>query len=108
MLRLLLSATIDGLTSGATLFLVAVGLTLIFGVLKILNVAHGSFYAIGAFAAASAWALIAALGLSAYWIYPGMVLAALVVGTGLGPPIERLLPRSAPGAQSATHPRIAG
>ena len=49
---------IDGLTYASWLFIVAVGLTLVFGVLKILNIAHGSFYAIGAYAAASfvAWA----------------------------------------------------
>ena len=44
---------IDGLTYASWLFIVAVGLTLVFGVLKILNIAHGSFYALGAYAAAS-------------------------------------------------------
>ncbi|HEU5272392.1 MAG TPA: branched-chain amino acid ABC transporter permease, partial [Xanthobacteraceae bacterium] len=39
----------DGLVYAAYLFLVAVGLTLIFGVMKILNVTHGSFYAFGAY-----------------------------------------------------------
>ena len=43
----------DGLVYAAYLFLVAVGLTLIFGVMKILNVAHGSFYAFGAYGAAT-------------------------------------------------------
>jgi branched-chain amino acid transport system permease protein len=40
-------ATLDGLTAAALLFMVALGLTLIFGVMGILNVAHGSLYAIG-------------------------------------------------------------
>ena len=44
----------DGIIYGAWLFLVAVGLTLVFGVMKILNVAHGALYAIGAYAAATA------------------------------------------------------
>ena len=44
----------DGLVYAAYLFLVAVGLTLIFGVMKILNVTHGSFYAFGAYGAATA------------------------------------------------------
>src|SRR5437879_8437968 len=44
----------DGLVYGAYLFIVAVGLTLIFGVMKILNVTHGSFYAFGAYGAATA------------------------------------------------------
>ena len=44
---------IDGVTYASWLFIVALGLTLVFGVLKILNFAHGSFYALGAYAAAS-------------------------------------------------------
>ncbi|MGZ3328543.1 MAG: ABC transporter permease subunit, partial [Xanthobacteraceae bacterium] len=44
----------DGLVYAAHLFLVAVGLSLIFGVMKILNVTHGSFYAFGAYGAATA------------------------------------------------------
>src|SRR5699024_8660464 len=87
------SAIINGVTYGATLFLVAVGLSLVFGVLRILNVAHGSFYAIGAFAAASAWLLISSLGLSPYLIYPALFLAAALVGIALGPILERLLLR---------------
>lgn len=89
----LLSATINGVTYGATLFLVAVGLSLIFGVLRVLNVAHGSFYALGAFTAASAWLLVTSLGLSPMWIYPALVLSALAVGVAVGPAIERLLLR---------------
>ena len=48
-----LTILIDGLTYASWLFIVALGLTLVFGVLKILNIAHGSFYALGAYAAAS-------------------------------------------------------
>ena len=40
---------IDGLADAALIFFVAVGLTLVFSVLRILNVAHGSFYALGAY-----------------------------------------------------------
>ena len=45
---------IDGAMYAACLFLIAVGLTLIFGVMGILNMAHGSFYAFGAYKAAMA------------------------------------------------------
>ena len=93
MASLLLSAAINGLIAGATLFLVAVGLSLIFGTLRILNVAHGSFYAIGAFAAASAWLAIAGLGWPPYLIYPALILVALTVGVAIGPLIERWLLR---------------
>ena len=44
---------IDGMVFASWLFLVALGLTLICGVMKILNVAHGSFYAFGAYLSAT-------------------------------------------------------
>lgn len=91
MLDQLLTAIISGLTSGATLFLVAVGLSLIFGVLRVLNCAHGSFYAIGAFMAAVAWALLREAGLPSYLIYPGLLVVAIVVGLAVGPVVERFL-----------------
>ena len=58
-MNLLLTILFDGLTYASWLFVVALGLTLVFGVLKILNIAHGSFYAVGAYAGASlvGWAL---------------------------------------------------
>ena len=44
---------VDGIIYSAWLFIAAVGLTLVYGVMKILNVTHGSFYALGAYAGAS-------------------------------------------------------
>ena len=86
-------ATLDGLAYAALVFMVAVGLTLIFGVLRILNVAHGSFYAIGAYLAASLGIAIAAGGLSPWLTFPALILAAVLVGTVLGTLIERALLR---------------
>ena len=48
-----LTIVLDGLIEASWLFIVALGLTLVFGVLKILNIAHGSFYALGAYIAAT-------------------------------------------------------
>ena len=45
---------VDGVIDASWLFIVAVGLTLVFGVLNILNFAHGSLFAVGAYTAASA------------------------------------------------------
>ncbi len=45
-----LSVAFDGVVYSSWLFLMAAGLTLIYGVMRILNIAHGSFYAIGAYA----------------------------------------------------------
>lgn len=51
--RLLVVILVDGLVYSSYLFMVAVGLTVIFGVQKVLNVTHGSFYAFGAYLAAT-------------------------------------------------------
>jgi branched-chain amino acid transport system permease protein len=84
---------IDGLIDASWLFIVAVGLTLVFGVLNILNIAHGNLYAIGAYTSASA------VG----WYYSGsgppvlgyivMLGAALLVAVVVGPLMERGLLR---------------
>ena len=66
---------IDGLTYASWLFIVALGLTLVFGVLKILNMAHGSFYALGAYAAASFVGWGASLQLAPAYSLVAMLLA---------------------------------
>lgn len=82
---LLLLAVLDGLAYAGQLFMVAVGLTLVFGVLKILNVAHGSLFAIGAYVAAT---LIGWLGAEELSLL-ALAIAALAVGASFGPLIER-------------------
>jgi branched-chain amino acid transport system permease protein len=88
---LLLIAALDGIAYAALVFLVAVGLTLIFGVLRVLNIAHGSLYAVGAYAAASLGLWIAASGVSPWLCYPAQAIAAAIVGIVVGGAIERLL-----------------
>ncbi len=51
-MTLLLEQGLNGLQFGVMLFLLAAGLTLIFGIMGLVNLAHGSFYMIGAYAAA--------------------------------------------------------
>ena len=89
--QLLALAMFDGIAHAALVFMVAVGLTLIFGVLRILNVAHGSFYAIGAYVVASVGGAIFAAGWSPWLAFPLMLVAAALVGIVLGSAIERLL-----------------
>jgi branched-chain amino acid transport system permease protein len=74
-----------GLIVGALLFLVAAGLTLIFGVLGVINFAHGSFYMLGAYFALSAYRLSGSFALS-------VVVAGLGVGL-FGLLLERLFMR---------------
>lgn len=84
---------VDGLVYASWLFLVALGLTLIFGVMKILNIAHGSLYAIGAYAAASGVGAYFERGLPEAGSFLVLFLAAMVVGVLLGFVIERGLLR---------------
>jgi branched-chain amino acid transport system permease protein len=80
----------DGAVFAAVLFLISVGLTLVFGVLRILNVAHGGLYAIGAFAATSLASWLLAAGGNPYLTYLMLLLAAVIVGVIAGPIIERV------------------
>jgi branched-chain amino acid transport system permease protein len=79
----------DGLVYAAYLFLVAVGLTLIFGVMRILNVAHGSFYAFGAYGAATAAGIWFDRGLPDAGGFLLMALFAMIIGLLLGVVLER-------------------
>jgi branched-chain amino acid transport system permease protein len=79
----------DGLVYAAYLFLVAVGLSLIFGVMKILNVAHGSFYAFGAYGSAIAVGIYFDRGWPAAGGFLLMVLVAMAIGLTLGLILER-------------------
>src|SRR3954470_15501584 len=52
---LLLAQLLNGLQYGVLLFLLAAGLTLVFGIMSFVNLAHGSLYMLGAYAAAVAY-----------------------------------------------------
>ncbi len=84
----LLVQLLNGLASGSTLFLVAVGLSLVFGVTRIVNFAHGSLYVLGLYVAYSCVERFA--GAIGFW--PALLLAPLAVGL-LGAAIEILLLR---------------
>jgi branched-chain amino acid transport system permease protein len=88
-----LTILIDGVTYASWLFIVALGLTLVFGVLKILNIAHGSFYALGAYAAASFVGWAATIKLAPGFTLVAMLLAAAVVAALIAPLTERGLLR---------------
>lgn len=81
-------ALMDGISNAAALFLVALGLTLIFGVMRILNVAHGSLYAWGGYFAATLGMGISHFGLSPMLALPALFVAAIAVGVLLGTVME--------------------
>ena len=82
---------LNGLAGASSQFLVAAGLSLIFGVTRIVNVAHGSFFMLGVYVAyALAGHLGSFMGAAGFWV--ALPLAALVVAV-LGAAIEMLLLR---------------
>jgi len=85
----ILPVAFDGVTYAAWLFLISAGLTLIYGVMRILNVAHGSLYALGAYAACSLAGAWLGGGLPAAGSFAMLLLAAVLVGCVVGPVLER-------------------
>ena len=75
MLSSFLIQTLNGLASASSLFLVAVGLSLIFGVTRIVNFAHGSFYMLGVYVAYSVATAVG--GVVGFW--GGVLVAGLAV-----------------------------
>ena len=92
-MNLLTIIVFDAINYAATLFLLSVGLTVVFGVMRILNVSHGGIYALGAYMGTwlALWALD--IGLPPALTYLMLLLGALIVGFLAGPIIERLLLR---------------
>ena len=86
-------ALMDGVSYAALLFLVALGLTLIFGVMHILNIAHGSLYAWGGYFAATLGLAITRFGLPSWLALPALFAAAIVIGGFLGTVLEWALLR---------------
>jgi branched-chain amino acid transport system permease protein len=68
---------LNGLAAASALFLVSAGLSLIFGVTRIVNFAHGSLYMLGLY---GAYSLIEALGRTPIGFWSAVILAALAVG----------------------------
>jgi branched-subunit amino acid ABC-type transport system permease component len=84
---------LNSLFYASVLFLLAAGLSLIFGVMGIVNLAHGSFYAVGAYV--TAWAVTAAAGtihpLALFILIPLGALAVAVLGAVIEPLLIRPL-----------------
>src|SRR4029078_13585001 len=79
-----------GVFHAAALFLVAAGLQLVFGVQKIVNLACGSFYALGAYFGITFIGYAHQFGVAEWLLLPGLIVSGLLLGF-IGPPIERML-----------------
>jgi branched-chain amino acid transport system permease protein len=82
-LDILLSQIVSGLVLGGLYVLIAIGLSIVFGLLGIVNFAHGTFFTLGAYLAVT---LVGTLG------WPAVILSPVIVG-GIGMIAERLLIR---------------
>jgi branched-chain amino acid transport system permease protein len=80
---------LNGLASASSLFLVAAGLSIIFGVTRIVNFAHGSLYMLGTYAA---YSLVKMFGGGMLGFWGGVLCAGIAVGL-FGALVERLLLR---------------
>jgi len=80
---------LTGLAGASTLFLVAAGLTVIFGVTRVVNFAHGSLFMLGAFVA---WSILSRLPREPGWFVLGVLATALVLAV-LGALLEMVLLR---------------
>jgi branched-chain amino acid transport system permease protein len=92
-MRLLTVIALDGLAYASWLFLVSSGLTFVYGVLRVLNLAHGNLYALGAYLGAFLvirYAVVGSLPVIAYGL---LLVAAVAVGVIAGPLIEPLFLR---------------
>lgn len=97
-----LTLTVAGLAMGMIIFIIASGLTLVFGLMDVLNFGHGVFIALGAFMATTVFAAMgsyveaASLMLNLTALFAAMVLAMLIAGA-VGMVFERVLVRPAYG-----------
>ncbi len=95
--------TVAGLAMGAMLFLMAAGLTLIFGLMDVLNFAHGAFITLGAYIGISVLAPLAGWSTADSWTlnlaaFGVALVAALVVSGAVGWGFERVIVRGVYGA----------
>jgi branched-chain amino acid transport system permease protein len=88
----LLVQALSGLASASSLFIIASGLTLVFGVTRIVNFAHGSFYMLGAYVAVTIVPWLLQIERSPTLFFAGVLISACVVGV-LGVLMEILLLR---------------
>ena len=91
-MSILVVQVLNSLFYASVLFLIAAGLSLIFGVMRIVNLAHGSLFAVGAYIAAWMVGRAIAMGVPVVWLLLLMPVAALAVAL-IGIVIEPLLLR---------------
>lgn len=97
----LLQQLINGLSLGAMYALIAVGYTVVYGIVQLINFAHGEIFMLGGFGAVSVWLLSPGKPL-ALWLFPIMLAGGIAVAVGAALLLERFAYRPLRGA-----PRLA-
>ena len=92
-MQFLITVLLDGLIYASYLFIVSLGLTITFGVMKILNVAHGGFFAWGAYLASISIIYLGDNEYNSFLYYLAIFLSAIIVGLFFGYIIERFILR---------------
>jgi branched-chain amino acid transport system permease protein len=80
---------VNGLTLGSLYALIAVGYTVVYGIVQLINFAHGEVFMIGAFGALTTY-LLFFNGETAFWILPIMIIGAMIASVGTAVAMERV------------------
>ncbi|MQA05657.1 MAG: branched-chain amino acid ABC transporter permease [Streptosporangiales bacterium] len=97
----LLQQVVNGLSLGALYALIAVGYTVVYGIIQLINFAHGEVFMIGAFGGLTVWLALFRDNTS-LWVFPFMLIAAIASSVGMAVLLERFAYRPLRGA-----PRLA-
>jgi branched-chain amino acid transport system permease protein len=84
----ILQQLINGLSLGALYALIAVGYTVVYGIIQLINFAHGEIFMIGAFGALTAWIVMPGESV-AIWVLPIMLVVGMVAAVGVSLLTER-------------------
>jgi len=83
-----LQQLVNGLTLGSLYALIAVGYTVVYGIVQLINFAHGEVFMIGAFGALATWSALFQ-GTLALWVLPIMMIGAIIASVGVAVIMER-------------------
>jgi branched-chain amino acid transport system permease protein len=83
-----LQQLVNGLTLGSLYALIAVGYTVVYGIVQLINFAHGEVFMIGAFGALATWSVLFE-GTLALWVLPIMMIGAIIASVAVAVIMER-------------------
>jgi len=83
-----LQQLVNGLTLGSLYALIAVGYTVVYGIVQLINFAHGEVFMIGAFGALATWSVLFEGNLS-LWVLPIMMVGAIIASVAVAVIMER-------------------